>query len=376
MDARSSTELAGLASRRGRLQPRQTLMIDALAARFGGTAYAVVELARALAQREEVAEVIVVTRRGSIVALGLDSDPLVNCVILPTPTRLELMRRVLWESHRLPDLISTNGIDVVMSMSGMLPRKLRCRMISFLFNPVMFESGGPVNALRKFAATRTASRADFVAVPSEHMGEIVSSSIERPCVVVPLGVDHDVFAPAPDVGTEILCVADFYAHKRHELLLDAWLELPSPRPRLRLIGNPAVDPRAYSRLTLRLKTLSEPVVIQHGIKRGELVDAYHRARVFVIPSECESFCMPLVEAMACGIPAVARGLPSLREIAAGGARFIDDDDPLAWSDALRALLNDDAVHARARSAALGAAARFSWDRMATDLVRRLAGGYE
>jgi glycosyltransferase involved in cell wall biosynthesis len=353
--------------------PGRRVLIDALAARFGGTAYTVVHLARQLAQRPEVAAVTVVTRGGSIVETGLAGDAGVTCISLPERARFELIRRVSWEAARLPSVARRERCDVVISMSGMLPRSPGCRLICLLFNPVMYESDGPANVLRRWAVRRTSRRADHLAAPSRYMADLVSASTGRECAVVALGVDHEVFAPAEEAGERILCVADFYAHKRHDLLLDAWLLLPAPRPVLHLVGNPAVDPQAHAALLARIESLPErsSIALEHGISLDRLVDAYHRARVFVMPSERESFCVPLVEAMACGVPGVARGLPSLRETGGTGARYVDGNDSAEWAAAIQRSLDAGVEHDRARQAALEAAARFSWAALAADLAARL-----
>jgi glycosyltransferase involved in cell wall biosynthesis len=353
--------------------PGQRVLINALAARFGGTAYAAVQLARQLAQRPGIASVIVLTRHGSIVERGLAREQAVACVALPAASRLELIRRTAWEGFRLNALVARERCDVVISMSGMLPRQPGCRLICLLCNPVMYESRTAANLVRRWAVRRTAHRAEYLAAPSRLMADLVSTSTRRECAVVPLGVDHSVFSPVVDAGEEILCVADFYAHKHHDLLLDAWLLLPAPRPVLRLVGNPSVDPRAYAALLARIETLPEAksVVLEHGIPLNRLVDAYRRALVFVMPSERESFCMPLAEGMACGVPAVVRGLPSLRETGGAGARYVDSDDPAEWAAPMRRLLEDSADHEHARQAAIQAAAQFSWAALAADLASHI-----
>lgn len=349
------------------------ILIDALAARYGGTAYATVQLARHLATSSKVSTVAVVARCGSIVERGLVHEKGVRCIALPVPSRMELLQRIAWEAVRLPAVVTRDDLDVVISMSGMLPRSPGCGVMALLFNPVMYERHTAANLLRRWAVRRTTGRVEYVAAPSRSMAELVSASIGRECAVVPLGIDHSVFAPAAAAGNEILCVADFYAHKRHDVLLDAWLLLRSPRPRLRLVGNPAVDARAHAALLARIETLPERdlIALEYEVSLDRLLGAYHQARVFVMTSEHESFCMPLLESMACGVPAVVRDLPSLRETGGAGARYVESDDPAQWAAALEQLLGDSAGYEHARDAAVRAAARFSWDAFAGYLLAEL-----
>lgn len=75
-----------------------------------------------------------------------------------------------------------------------------------------------------------------------------------------------------------------------------------------------------------------------------------RAGLLLITPERESFAMPLLEALAVGVPAVARDLPALRETGGPGTAYVDSDDTSAWNAALTRLLHDDHTHARARAA--------------------------
>jgi glycosyltransferase involved in cell wall biosynthesis len=283
------------------------------------------------------------------------------------------VRRLVWEWLRLPALARRERCAAAISLSGMVPRALPCPLICILANPVLYERSTAANLVRRWAIKRSARGARLLVAPSRQMADLVSASVRRACAVLAFGVDHDVFRPSSVPGEEIICVGDFYAHKRHDLILEAWLRLAQPRPILRIVGNPDVDPAAHARLLELIERSPQrsSIVVEHRLSLEQLVGAYQRARVFVLASEHESFCMPLAESMACGVPGVVRALDSLRETGGAGAVYLDTDDPSSWAAAIARLIASDGEHERARRAAVEAAARFSWDGFAAALVAEL-----
>ncbi len=346
---------------------RWTVAVDALAARFGGTAYAALQLTDALARRDDVAGVHLVAQRDSLIGQAVRPAERVHPVLLVSPRRGELAWRVAYESARLPGLVGRRRADVLLTLSGMLPRRPAAPVVSLLANPVPFVDGGVANRLRRAAMHRTKRYALATYVPSTQMQEMVGGPRTR---VVPLGVDFERFRPGDGPGSELLYVADFYAHKRHDLLVAAWERLSEPRPRLRLVGNPAVDPATFAAVQ---RLAHDPRVVVAGrVSFVELLRAFAGARALVVPSERESFCMPLAEGAACGIPAVVADHPVLRETAGPGALVVPEATAEAWASALQRILSDDALHAELRMAALDHARRFSWDAMAAEVVRDCA----
>lgn len=357
--------------RRNRSESR--ILIDALAARFGGTVRATVDLARHLSARPEIGAVLVITRSGSLVERSLLNQRDVGCVTLPAARRGELFRRTTWEMMRMPAIARRERCDVIISMSGILPKRPGYRTICLLGNQLMYETDTLPNRIRREAVRRSVRRAAYVAAPSQAMAEMVSASTGRQCSVARWGVDHHAFSPAENPGEEILCVADFKAYKRHDLVLEAWLRLATPRPVLRFVGNPDADRQAHARLLARIDTLASfgSIRMDYRVPHEQMPALYRRARVFALASEHESFCMPLAESMACGVPAVVRGLPSLRETGGDGATYLEVDDPAVWANAISALVESDARHQSTRLAGIRAAERFSWDGFAENIAAQL-----
>jgi glycosyltransferase involved in cell wall biosynthesis len=349
------------------------VVIDALAARFGGAAYASLALANALAARADIGEVILVARDGTIVAERVPPVACTRLIRLPAARRLELPRRLAWEALRLPDLLQDRR-SAILTWSGMLPRSVRGHLVCYLANPLIFLEDTPGNRLRRLAARHTARRAEHVLAPTAGMADLAAPALGRRPDVVPLGVDHDRFQRGTSVGSDVLVLADFYPHKRHEIAIEAWKRLPSPRPRLRLIGDPRVAPahaRRIDNLAARARRFGD-IVIESKLPPESIVEAFHRASVFLCPSVSESFCLPLAEALACGVPAVVRDLPSLLETGGPAASFVHGDDAADWAAALEHALFDQETCATAVARGVEHVARYRWERTAAELATRLA----
>lgn len=94
---------------------------------------------------------------------------------------------------------------------------------------------------------------------------------------------------------------------------------------------------------------------------GEL---YRAAEVFVFPSLAEGFGLPLLEAMACGVPVVASTAPALVEVGGDAALYAEPTDTSGLARQIERALEDRPLADRLRRAGLARARTFSWTRAA------------
>jgi alpha-1,3-rhamnosyl/mannosyltransferase len=88
---------------------------------------------------------------------------------------------------------------------------------------------------------------------------------------------------------------------------------------------------------------------------------YAGARLFVYPSSYEGFGLPVVEAMASGVPVITSDRSCLPEVAGGAAKLINPDDVVGLSTAIESCLLDLNWQAQAISDGLQVAARYNWE---------------
>jgi glycosyltransferase involved in cell wall biosynthesis len=171
-----------------------------------------------------------------------------------------------------------------------------------------------------------------------------------------------------------LYVAHFYPHKNHLRLVEAYGQLRNSRSTawpLVLRGEPkGTEGQTWQKI--RELGLESYVIMLPRLHREEVPLLYSSASALVFPSLYEGGGMPVVEAMACGCPVLASGLPPVREFAGEAAVYIDPCDVLGLSDQMASLEEHAEPRERMKELGLAQARAFRPDRVVERLLRAYA----
>ena len=162
----------------------------------------------------------------------------------------------------------------------------------------------------------------------------------------------------------VLSVSAKRPHKNLARLIGALALLPpEERPVLALPGYPTPHEEELRRLAAK-RGVADDVRFLGWVSRAELDDLYEAASCFVFPSLYEGFGLPVLEAMARGLPVATSGRASLAEVAGDAALKFDPEDERSIADAIADLLRDPALRERLRDAGRARSREFTWERAA------------
>jgi glycosyltransferase involved in cell wall biosynthesis len=189
--------------------------------------------------------------------------------------------------------------------------------------------------------------------------------------VVPLGLGSPRLAtPLPESKVRtwleagdrpiVLCVAAKRPHKNILRLIGAVAMLPAQRrPLLVLPGYRTAHEEDLKRRAFGLGVAND-IRFLGWVDPEQLEGLYGAASCFVFPSLLEGFGLPVVEAMARGVPVACSARGSLAEVAGDAALIFDPESEAAIAAAIERVLSDRDTTRRLRAAGLQQASKFTW----------------
>jgi glycosyltransferase involved in cell wall biosynthesis len=334
-----------------------------------------------------------VNREAAATADGPWGD-LVPAITVP----VDATNRLQWvrgEQQLLPRLARRAGVDVLHSLGSTAPGRgdfARVTTIHDLHYRIVPDAHFGLRALGMRALVPLAARRSHrvIAVSRSTRDDLVRllHVPEEKVDVVPWGVGTRRRAdPPPEAEVRrrfglgdrplLLTVSAKRPHKNLARLLDALARIPRERrPVLVAPGYPTPHETELAQRAAELG-LQQDVRFPGWVTAAELEGLYAVAACFVFPSRHEGFGLPVLEAMARGVPVACSDRSSLPEVAGDAAVLFDPDSVPAIAGAIESILGDPTLADRLRAAGRERAKKFSWRAAAEGTVasyrRALAG---
>jgi glycosyltransferase involved in cell wall biosynthesis len=289
---------------------------------------------------------------------------------------------VLGEQALLPRQAARAGVDLVHSLASTAPLHGRFRRVVTIHDVIYARFPEAHSGMRekgvRVLVPWAARRSDRVIADShstrDDLVQVLGIDPER-IDVVPLGLgalrrqtpmtERDVRARF-DLGERriVLSLSAMRPHKNLARLIGALARIPAEsRPLLVLPGYPTWHERELRERAASAGVAAD-VRFPGWVSGAEVEGLWAIADGFVFPSLYEGFGLPVLEAMARGVPVACSNAASLPEVAGDAALLFDPHEEPAITEALLRLLEDSALRERMRARGLIRAGEFTWERAA------------
>ncbi|KAF0207705.1 MAG: group 1 glycosyl [Actinobacteria bacterium] len=295
--------------------------------------------------------------------------------------------RILSQQLLLDRVAHRNGCDVLLGagnsvpLGGTIPSVVVLHSLQWLFDPA--QVGAVRSTYRRFAVEASCHRASRIIAVSQYLADVLVEwrpQFGEKVRTVLEGVDTgygdsatSTYDPYDSVhaagGSVILFASTLWPYKNLDVVLRALARLEGASdPRLYICGG---DYRGESR---RLRALSESLGVSNRVTflghvpQSQMPAMYSWADVFVYPSRCESFGLPILEAMSCGTPVVAANTSSIPEVSANAAMLFEPGDFETLAAQLQFILSNEKARTSLEVRGLKRAADLTWERTAADTL--------
>ncbi len=314
-------------------------------------------------------------------AAGGPWSELLPAVTVPVDAR----RREQWvlgEQALLPRLAARAGVDIVHSLASTAPAWGRYRRVVTVHDLIYARfpeahSGIRDRGMRVLVPLAVRRSQRVIAISQSTRRDLVELLGTPPAKidVVPQGLG--ALARASALGAQetrarfglgerrvLLTLSAKRPHKNLLALIGALARIPPERrPLLVAPGYPTWH-EAELRARAAELGIAQDVRLEGWLQEREIEGLWALADAFVYPSLYEGFGLPVLEAMARGVPVACADASSLPEVAGGAALLFDPHSEVEMAQAIERLLGDPALARSLRERGTVRARELTWDRTA------------
>ena len=315
----------------------------------------------------------------------LTSQSIANYSCYPVPPNLNPdsgtkghLRRLAWTQLVLPRIYRQMRSQLLFSPVPEAPLFSNCRYIVTVHDltALRFPKPSPLTTYQRHYIPQVLAQAEHILCNSTATAQDITHFFQiSPGKISPILLAHDAdhfrFQNLPKQNY-FLYIGRHDPYKNLHRIIAAFAALPSRDYELWLAGP------SDSRYTPLLKADIERLGITNQVKflgyvpYSQLPSLINRALALVFPSLWEGFGFPVLEAMACGTPAIASNLSSLPEVAGNAALLIDPYNTGEITAAMETIASDSSLRSHLSTLGLTRAKSFSWAKTGLATVQVLS----
>lgn len=350
-----------------------------------GAGFYIFNLVRGLAEIDRENQYFVFAKPSDILDWGIEQG---NFLFTPSASRARPLR-LLWEQIILPLRLNKYDVQILHSPHYTAPL-LRggCRSV-VTFCDMTFYLCPQMHSLIKRSFFRTlmpltAARADaLIAISESTKKDMVKLlGISEAKIQVTLLAPADHFKPVNDASmlrllrekygilrSFILYVGVLEPRKNVPTLIRSYHNLlkRGVEHQLVITGKKGWAYEEIFRLVTDLR-LQDHVIFTDYVPDSDMPALYSAADLFVYPSVYEGFGIPLLEAMACGVPAISSNISSMPEIVGDAGLLVDPYNDSQLTEAMYLVISNRALHQDLIEKGLTRAKEFSWEKTAKETL--------
>ncbi len=328
---------------------------------------------------------VVFAKRAHIAQLGIDR-PNFQFVPIDLPSR---GLRLAWEQAVLPRHTRTHRLDVLHSPHYTMPLRRAARAVvtfcdmTFLLYPELHQAvkRAYFPAMMRWSARHADRLITISESTRDDLARLWGVDPGR-MTAIPLAAGAEYRPAAPEAiaaacarhglrpGGYVVYVGVLEPRKNVDALVAAF---GLAAERLQGLDLVIAGKRGwmYDRIFAQVEALglAHRVRFTGYVAQADLPGLYGGARLLVYPSRYEGFGLPVLEAMACGVPVVTTNVSSMPEVAGDAALLVDPDDVAGLAAAIVRLVDDPALARELARRGRERAAGFSWERCAEETRR-------
>ena len=294
--------------------------------------------------------------------------------------------RILWEQTGLPRLLLRERIDVLLNPGFTAPALFAGPSVT-VFHDLQHKRHPEFfrwfdlpfwNLLLWMSAMRSTALIAVSQATADDLALYYPGTAGR-TVVIHHGVDPEFFrigerrrAGPASTDHYILTVSTLHPHKNLDRLLEAFRAFRDAHPEFRMVIA-GLKGFAVEQLENRREELglADSVRFTGWIPRAELYELFDKATAYVAPSQFEGFGMPVLEALAAGIPCACSSIRPFDEVAGSAAARFDPRSVTEITAAMELAAFDQTFRLHAEVAGPERARKFDWSETARLTLREL-----